>query len=73
MFYSGFVKELKATDPGKWYQMAKRIGAVENTNNGDVNKERSLLLNTLPQLLMNMLPLMYLYYLPTYQPLNHLK
>ena len=36
MFYSGFVKELKATDPGKWYQMAKRIGAVENTNNGDV-------------------------------------
>ena len=35
-FYSIFVSELKMTNPGKWYQMAKRIGAVDQMNNGDV-------------------------------------
>ena len=28
-FYSNFVSDLKETDPGKWYSMAKRIGAVD--------------------------------------------
>ena len=38
-FYSDFVTELKASDPGKWYSMAKRIGAVDQMNNGDVSVE----------------------------------
>ena len=28
--------ELKATNPGKWYKMAKRLGAVDQMNVGDV-------------------------------------
>ena len=28
-FYSNFVTELKNTNPGKWYKMAKQIGAVD--------------------------------------------
>lgn len=28
-FYSAFVSDLKLTDPGKWYQMAKKIGAID--------------------------------------------
>ena len=28
-FYSSFVSDLKNTNPGKWYSMAKRIGALE--------------------------------------------
>ena len=32
--YSKFVNELKSTDPGKWYQMAKRIGAVDTMHGG---------------------------------------
>ena len=35
-FYSIFVTELKTTNPGKWYQMAKRIGAVDLMNGGDI-------------------------------------
>ena len=35
-FYSIFVSELKTTNPGKWYKMAKRIGAVDQMNGGDV-------------------------------------
>ena len=36
-FYSGFVNELKSTNPAKWYQMAKRIGALDNAmNEGEV-------------------------------------
>ena len=31
-FYSKFVNELKVSDPGKWYQMAKRVGAVDQMN-----------------------------------------
>jgi hypothetical protein len=30
VFYSVFVTELKTTNPGKWYKMAKRIGAVDH-------------------------------------------
>ena len=39
LFYSDFVTELKSTDPGKWYIMAKRIGAVDQMNNGDASVE----------------------------------
>ena len=35
-FYSEFVSELKTTNPGKWYQMAKRIGADCQTKFGDI-------------------------------------
>ena len=38
-FYYDFVCEMKNTDPGKWYAMAKRIGAVDVVNNGDVHVE----------------------------------
>ena len=38
-FYSIFVSELKTTYPGKWYKMAKRIGAVDQMNGGDVSVE----------------------------------
>ena len=37
--YSGFVSDLKLTDPGKWYSMAKRIGAVNKMSNGDIQVE----------------------------------
>ena len=33
-FYSNFVSELKSTDPGKWYSMAKQIGAVDKCPGG---------------------------------------
>ena len=35
-FYSKFVSELKMTDPGKWYKMAKQIGAVDKISGGDI-------------------------------------
>ena len=38
-FYSIFVNELKTTNPGKWYGMAKRIGAVDQMNGGDIMVE----------------------------------
>ena len=38
-FYSNFVSELKLTDPGKWYSMAKKIGATDQMNEGDVKVE----------------------------------
>ena len=30
------MSDLKQTDPGKWYTMAKRIGAVDQMNTGDI-------------------------------------
>ena len=27
---------MKRTDPGKWYAMAKKIGAVKDVNGGDI-------------------------------------
>ena len=39
MFYTKFVAELKITDPGRWYSMAKKIGALKETNNGDIKVE----------------------------------
>ena len=38
-FYSDFVSNLKATDPGKWYEMAKRIGAVDVMGGGETKVE----------------------------------
>ena len=46
-FYSDFVTELKSTDPGKWYAMAKRIGAVDQMKNGDIAVECLSELNNL--------------------------
>ena len=37
--YSNFVTELKNTNPGKWYKMAKQIGAVDQMNGGEVHVE----------------------------------
>ena len=34
--YSKFVSDLKITDPGKWFKMAKRIGAVDRMSGGDI-------------------------------------
>ena len=38
-FYSNFVSELKNTNPSKWYQMAKRIGAVNQKDEDDLKVE----------------------------------
>ena len=38
-FYFKFVTELKKTNPGKWYKMAKQIGAVDQMNGGDLSVE----------------------------------
>ena len=38
-FYSDFVTNLKSTDPGKWYMMAKKIGAVDNLAGGNIQVE----------------------------------
>ena len=38
-FYSNFLSELKTVNPGKWYEMAKKIGAVDQMNNGNTEVE----------------------------------
>ena len=38
-FYANFVSELKTTNPGKWYKMAKRIGAVDRSDGGEISVE----------------------------------
>ena len=35
--YSKFVTELKATNPRKWYGMAKKIGALDQMTQGDLH------------------------------------
>ena len=35
-FYSNFTEELKTVNPGKWYEMAKRIGACDQMNAEDI-------------------------------------
>ena len=35
-FYADFLTELKVTNPSKWYSMAKKIGAVDEMNSGEV-------------------------------------
>ena len=39
-FYSKFVNDLKVSDPGSWYKMAKRIGAVDQMNSQDISLEQ---------------------------------
>ena len=39
VFYDDFLSELKSTNPGKWYAMAKRIGAVDQMREDQVNVE----------------------------------
>ena len=38
-FYNQFVTDLKETDPSKWYTMAKKIGAVNQSDSERVNVE----------------------------------
>ena len=38
-FYSNFVTDLKTTNPSKWYEMAKRIGAVNQKDNNNLQVE----------------------------------
>jgi hypothetical protein len=38
-FYSEFVSELKTTNPGLYYKMAKRIGAIDPFSEGDIKIE----------------------------------
>ena len=33
------MSELKLTDPGRWYSMAKKIGAIKQSNDGDIKVE----------------------------------
>ena len=35
-FYSKFETDLKESEPGKWYKMAKRLGAVDQINSGEI-------------------------------------
>ena len=35
-FYSKFVTDLKESEPGKWFKMAKRIGALDQMNSGEI-------------------------------------
>ena len=37
--YSGFVTDLKSINPGKWYSMARKIGAVDKLGDGDIKVE----------------------------------
>ena len=36
-YYSKFLTELKENEPGKWYRMAKRIGAIDQMNSGEIS------------------------------------
>ena len=38
-FYSNFVTELKESNPAKWYSMAKRLGAEQNSKTGELSVE----------------------------------
>ena len=35
-FYDTFVNDLKSTNPSKWYEMARKIGAVNHSNDGEL-------------------------------------
>ena len=45
MYFSNFVTELKETNPGKWYGMAKKIGAVDQMSQGNIQVEALVGLN----------------------------
>jgi hypothetical protein len=38
-FYSKFVNELKSTQPGRYFQMAKRVGAIDQSMRGELKIE----------------------------------
>ena len=38
-FYNHFVTDLKESDPSKWYSMAKKIGAVNQTDSNRISVE----------------------------------
>jgi hypothetical protein len=38
-FYTDFGSDLKSTNPGKWYAMAKKIGAVDQMTEGEISVE----------------------------------
>ena len=38
-FYSKFISDLKLSEPGKWYRMAKKIGAIDQMNNEQIKVE----------------------------------
>ena len=38
-YFERFVIQLKSTSPGKWYQMAKRVGAVGENERGNIEVE----------------------------------
>ena len=40
--YSDFVTDLKLTNPGKWYSMAKKVGAVNKMSEGGIQVESLL-------------------------------
>ena len=53
-FYSEFVTDLKKSNPGKWFTMAKRIGALDQMSNICLMLNvRSRLQNILLRYLMN--------------------
>ena len=39
IYYTNFVRNLKETNPGKWYGMAKQIGAVDQKSQGNIQVE----------------------------------
>ena len=46
-FYNDFLTELKTASPGKWYQMARKLGTGSLTNDGEVMVESLTGLNNL--------------------------
>ena len=38
--YSNFVNELKESDPGKWYKMAQKIGALDQMNSNEISVDQ---------------------------------
>ena len=41
-FYTTYVSDLKTTNPGKWFSMAKKIGALDQMGSGDIQVESLL-------------------------------
>ena len=38
--YSNFVNELKESNPGKWYKMAQKIGALDQMNSNEISVDQ---------------------------------
>ena len=36
-FNADFIRELKTTDPGKWYSMMKRLGGLDQMSRGNMS------------------------------------